>query len=39
MYRRSFADSNSKLTWLLVILFTAGIGWTVYILRWGRKPR
>lgn len=39
LYLRPFADPNRKLTWLLVILLTGGIGWLVYIFRHAMKPR
>lgn len=39
LYLRPFADPNRKLTWLLVILLTGGIGWLVYVFRHALKPR
>ena len=39
LYLRPFADPNRKLTWLLVILLTGGIGWLVDIFRHAVKPR
>ena len=39
LYLRPFADPNRKLTWLLVILCTGGIGWFVYVFRHAMKPR
>lgn len=35
LYLRPFASPNAKLTWLLLILLTGGIGWLVYLF----KPR
>ncbi len=39
LYLRPFANPNSKLTWLLLILLTGGIGWLVYIFRHALHPR
>ena len=39
LYLRSFPNPNSKLTWLLVILYTGGIGWLVYVFRHAMRPR
>lgn len=39
LYLRSFANPNAKLTWLLLILFTGGIGWLVYVFKHAFKPR
>lgn len=39
VYLRPFRHENDKLTWILVILFTGGIGWIVYIFRHALKPR
>ena len=39
LYLRPFSNPNDKLTWLLVILFTGGIGWLVYIFMYALKPR
>lgn len=33
LYKRRFPNPNSKLTWLLVMVFTGGIGMVVYVLR------
>jgi hypothetical protein len=39
LYVRSFPNLNAKLTWLLLILMTGGIGWIVYIFKYALKPR
>jgi len=39
LYKRDFADPNSKITWALAMLFTGGIGLFVYIFKHGFKPR
>ncbi|NOX54609.1 MAG: hypothetical protein GXP27_09260 [Planctomycetes bacterium] len=39
LYLRSFSDPNRKLTWLLLILCTGGIGWMIYIFKHALKPR
>jgi hypothetical protein len=39
LYLRPFVDPNRKLTWLLLILLTGGIGWVVYLFRHALKPR
>ena len=39
LYKRSFPHANQKLTWLLLIQWTGGIGWIVYIFKYGLKPR
>ena len=39
LYLRTFPNPNSKLTWLLLILCTSGIGWYVYIFKHAVKPR
>jgi hypothetical protein len=39
VYLRTFPNPNSKITWTLLILYTAGIGWLVYIFRHALKPR
>ena len=33
LYLRPFTNPNSKLTWLLLILLTGGIGWLVYVFK------
>lgn len=39
LYLRPFANPNSKLTWLLLIHWTGGIGWLVYVFRHALRPR
>ena len=39
LYLRPFADPNSKLTWLLLILLTGGIGWLVYVFKHALRQR
>ena len=39
LYLRKFEKENTKLTWLLLILWTGGIGWLVYIFKHALKPR
>ena len=39
LYLRPFANANSKLTWLLLILCTGGVGWLVYVFRHALRPR
>lgn len=39
LYLRSFPKENAKLTWLLLILLTGGVGWLVYIFKHAMKPR
>jgi hypothetical protein len=39
LYKRPFRNPNDKLTWLLLILFTGGIGWLVYLFRYAIRPR
>jgi len=39
LYKRTFPRENQKLTWLLLIVCTGGIGWIVYIFKHGLKPR
>ena len=39
LFLRSFPSPNAKLTWLLLILMTGGIGWIVYIFKYALKPR
>jgi hypothetical protein len=39
LYRRDFSNPNSKLTWLLMMFFTGGIGWFVYLYLHGLRPR
>jgi len=39
LYIRSFPAENEKLTWCLLILWTGGIGWLVYVFKYALKPR
>ena len=39
LYLRPFPDPNSKLTWMLLIHWTGGIGWVIYVFRHAIKPR
>ena len=39
LYKRQFTNSNSKITWLLVLALTGGIGWVFYIFKHAIKPR
>ncbi|MEX0702692.1 MAG: hypothetical protein WD069_11400 [Planctomycetales bacterium] len=39
LYLRSFPGENDKLTWLLLILLTGGIGWLVYMFKHALKRR
>lgn len=39
LYLRPFANPNTKLTWLLLILYTGGIGWVVYVFKHALRPR
>jgi hypothetical protein len=39
LYLRPFPHENQKLTWLLLILLTGGIGWLVYVFKYALKPR
>ena len=39
LYRRDFPNPNSKLTWLLLILFAAPISWVLYLCWYGLRPR
>lgn len=39
LYRRDFPNPNSKLTWLLLILFAAPISWVLYLYWYGLRPR
>lgn len=39
LYKRQFENPNSKLTWLLIMMFTGGIGLVIYIFRHAVKPR
>jgi hypothetical protein len=35
---RPFPETWHKWMWLILILFTGGIGWLVYVFRYGLKP-
>jgi hypothetical protein len=39
LYKRNLPTENAKLTWLLLILTTGGIGWLVYVFKYALKPR
>jgi hypothetical protein len=39
LYLRSFPDPDAKLTWLLLMFLTGGVGWIVYIFRHALRPR
>ena len=39
LYLRPFDSANAKLTWLLLILTTGGIGWLVYLFKHALRPR
>jgi hypothetical protein len=39
LYRREFPNPNSKLTWLLIMAFTGGIGMLIYVFRHAVHPR
>jgi hypothetical protein len=39
LYKREFPTPNSKLTWLLVMAFTGGIGLLIYAFRHAVRPR
>src|SRR5262245_16414079 len=39
LYLRPCPDANQKLTWLILILLTGGVGWLVYVSKYGIKPR
>jgi hypothetical protein len=39
LYLRHFPTENAKLTWLLLILLTGGIGWLIYVFKYAFKPR
>jgi len=39
LYKRRFPKANDKLTWLLLMMMTGGIGLVVYIFRYAFKPR
>jgi hypothetical protein len=39
LYKREFENPNSKVTWVLIMAFTAGIGIVVYAFRHAMHPR
>jgi hypothetical protein len=39
LYEREFPNPNSKLTWMLIMVLTGGIGMVVYALRHAVRPR
>jgi uncharacterized membrane protein len=39
LYLRPLVNPNAKLTWLLLILGTGGIGWLVYVFKHAFKRR
>lgn len=39
VYLRKLPGQNAKLTWLLLIMMTGGIGWLVYLFKYALKPR
>jgi len=39
LYLRDFPNSNTKLTWSLLMFWTGGIGWYVYLFKHAFKPR
>ena len=39
LYLRPFPNPNAKLTWALLIHWTGGIGWLVYVFKHALKPR
>ena len=39
LYKRQFTNPNRKITWLLIIMLTGGVGWLVYIFKHAIKPR
>lgn len=39
LYMRQFPKENAKLTWILLILLTGGVGWLIYIFKHALKPR
>ena len=39
LYLRHFPNANSKVTWCLLITWTGGIGWIVYVFKHALKPR
>src|SRR4051794_34673009 len=39
LYKREFKNPHSKITWVLIIAFTGGIGLLVYVFRHAVHPR
>lgn len=39
LYLRPFPEPNDKLTWSLLIFWTGGIGWLVYVFQHALHPR
>lgn len=39
LYKRDFPNPNSKLTWLLLILYVGPISWVLYLCKYGLRPR
>ncbi len=39
LYKRSFPNPNSKVTWVLIIVLTSGLGLFLYIFKHGFRPR
>ena len=39
LYKREFEKSNSKVTWVFLILLTGGIGLIIYAFKHAIKPR
>lgn len=39
LYKRPFPRANDKVTWCLLITWTGGIGWLVYVFKYGLKRR
>lgn len=39
LYKRPFPHANQKVTWALLITWTGGIGWIIYIFKYALKPR
>ena len=39
LYLRQFDTPSAKLKWLLIIFYTLGIGWLIYVFRYALEPR
>ena len=39
LYERQFPNPNAKITWVLIMAFTGGIGIVIYALRHAVRPR